>query len=286
MQFCDNNNHTYQVLNPIPGKSISWSVSPTSLFSGSTSGTGSMATLKKATNAHGRGTITFTLSESGCDPVILTRNITVGIPDYMELDVEDNLGNKVLKTCETVFGEALYNGDAGITEYEWSLISYSGSWYIESTYSASVPYTDVEIDYYHPLPLPGTETVRIRAKNTCGWSWQQETYWTVEDHCNLLGKSQKNKETNDLENHHLENVNVSLHPTLAHNEVRIDWKEGYEGGNFQVSIMDRNGRLVKQYDHMKGARDVFQVSDLNAGMYFVRIDYKESVVWKRVVIVK
>src|SRR5690606_6203693 len=51
--ICDNNNHTYQVLNPIPGKSISWSVSPTSLFSGSTSGTGSMATLKKATNAHG-----------------------------------------------------------------------------------------------------------------------------------------------------------------------------------------------------------------------------------------
>jgi len=52
--------------------------------------------LKKATNAHGRGTITFTLSESGCDPVILTQKITVGIPDYMELDVEDNLGNKVL----------------------------------------------------------------------------------------------------------------------------------------------------------------------------------------------
>ena len=25
---------------------------------------------------------------------------------------------------------------------------------------------------------------------------------------------------------------------------------------------------------MKGARDVFQVTDLNAGMYFVRIDYK------------
>ncbi len=37
---------------------------------------------------------------------------------------------------------------------------------------------------------------------------------------------------------------------------------------------------------MEGDRDVFQVTDLNAGMYFVRIDYKESVVWKRVVIVK
>src|SRR5690606_39446736 len=78
--ICDNNNHTYQVLNPIPGKSISWSVSPTSLFSGSTSGTGLMATLKKATNAHGRGTITFTLSEIGCDSVIFSWYITVVIP--------------------------------------------------------------------------------------------------------------------------------------------------------------------------------------------------------------
>jgi len=84
----------------------------------------------------------------------------------------------------------------------------------------------------------------------------------------------------------VENVNVSLYPTLAHNEVRIDWNEGYEGGNFQVTIIDRNGRLVKQSDHMEGDRDVFQVADLRAGMYFVRIDYKESIVWKRFMVVK
>ena len=37
---------------------------------------------------------------------------------------------------------------------------------------------------------------------------------------------------------------------------------------------------------MEGDRDVFQVTDLSAGMYFVRIDYKKSIVWKRFMLVK
>jgi len=144
----------------------------------------------------------------------------------------------------------------------------------------------VEIDYYHPLPLPGTETVRIRAKNACGWSWQQETYWTVEDHCSLLSKSQKSNEPKESVNHYMENIKISLFPTLAQNEVHVDWKEGYDGGVFLVSIIDRNGRMIKQSNHMEGDRDVFQVTDLSAGMSFVRIDYKKSIVWKRFMLVK
>ncbi|WP_236977912.1 trypsin-like peptidase domain-containing protein [Membranihabitans maritimus] len=286
-KICDNNNHTYTLVNPLPGSSVSWSVSPAGLFSSSTSGTGTTAILKKNASAHGKATLTFTMTGASCDPLVITKPLLIGIPDYMELDIQDYQGNKILKTCETVSAETVYTGgDDGIVEYEWDLISASGSWYIESVWSPLVPYTDVEIDYSHPNPLPSTETVRIRARNACGWSLQQETYWTVEDHCSLLADKEEAKSNRELMNGNRSNLAVQLRPTLAQNEIHIDWKKGYRGGVFRVTIVDRNGRSVKEFGQIENASPVLSVDDLGTGMYFMRIEYEGNAIWKRFVIMQ
>jgi len=74
-------NKTYTLQNPVPGYSVTWSVSPTSLFGSATSGTGTTAVLRAVNNnAQGEATLTFTLSNANCSNQQFTKTIWVGKP--------------------------------------------------------------------------------------------------------------------------------------------------------------------------------------------------------------
>lgn len=78
-------NKQFTITNPIPGKTVTWSVNNTWLFAtlggASTSGTGFVSTLRAASaNSSGSAVLTFTMTQAGCNPVVVTQQIWVGRP--------------------------------------------------------------------------------------------------------------------------------------------------------------------------------------------------------------
>lgn len=276
-------NKTYELLNPLAGSSVSWSVSPAGLFSGSTSGTGMQAVLKGGASAVGVATLTFTMTGSSCNPVTLQKTIYIGVPDHTELDVNDDSDGKTLIACgSTIEASAEYNGPVTgwgyIQEYEWNLPN-TGSWDIESIQSPLVPFRVVEIDYWRD-PAPSSEDVYIRARNTCGWSTWEFTQWSVNDQCSFqvdnpdVDKTPFNRMDRD----------VKLYPSLVSNEFNIQW-ENNQAGNFNVTVVDNNGKRVKEFSNLAGNRVTLQVDDIQSGMYFCKIDNEGQVFWQRFIII-
>lgn len=82
---CSSANRQFTLVNPIPGRSITWSVNNQQLFAttggAARTGTGTTATLRAASvSSSGPATLTFTLNQAGCTTVILTTQIWVGRP--------------------------------------------------------------------------------------------------------------------------------------------------------------------------------------------------------------
>lgn len=83
--FVCTTNKQFTLTNPIPGRTVTWTVSNTYLFAtsggASTSGSGTTSTLRAASsNSSGSAVITFTLTQVGCNPVVVTQPIWVGKP--------------------------------------------------------------------------------------------------------------------------------------------------------------------------------------------------------------
>ena len=88
-------NKQFDLSNPIPGSSVTWSVSNPGLFATTggamTSGTGTTAILRAINSAtSGSAILTFILTQSGCPDVAITRELWVGSPDF-GLDYLDNI---------------------------------------------------------------------------------------------------------------------------------------------------------------------------------------------------
>ena len=72
---------TFTLQNPLPGYTLTWSVTPTNLFGSPTSGNGVNATLWAASSSsQGAATLTYTLTNTNCGEQTFTHNIWVGKP--------------------------------------------------------------------------------------------------------------------------------------------------------------------------------------------------------------
>ena len=84
-EVCSTVNKTFTLQNAIPGRVITWSVSPASMFAttsgAATAGTTATATLRAANaSVTGPATLTYTLIITGCSNVTITKSIWVGAP--------------------------------------------------------------------------------------------------------------------------------------------------------------------------------------------------------------
>jgi serine protease len=118
---------------------------------------------------------------SGCGSVILKKLVYSGVPYYDHLDAEAGwLGSgqgKVLSpwgNTQMEAGYTLFMGSevVSILEYGWEMQNHS-NWYV-----TPLTLTSIEMNYWS-LPNPTSQTIHIRARNSCGWGSYKATYWTV-----------------------------------------------------------------------------------------------------------
>jgi lysyl endopeptidase len=85
--ICSSSNKSITLNSPIPGKTITWSVSNPALFANgagaSTTGSGTVATIRALNGSiSGTAALIFTLSSPGCNNVIVTQDLWLGVPRY------------------------------------------------------------------------------------------------------------------------------------------------------------------------------------------------------------
>ncbi len=118
---------------------------------------------------------------SGCGTITLKKLVYSGVPYYDHLDAEAGwLGSgqgKVLSpwgNTQMEAGYTLFMGSevVSILEYGWEMQNHS-NWYV-----TPLTLTSIEMNYWS-LPNPTSQTIHIRARNSCGWGSYKATYWTV-----------------------------------------------------------------------------------------------------------
>lgn len=244
-------NKTISLLNPIPGRSTTWSVSPTSLFGSSTSGSGTSATLKAASSSSsGSATLTFTLSQSNSPNVVVTRSIYVGKPKLISAKVNGSTssGYNVVYPLANLTVEV-----SGTASYSWSRASGSGNTYPNGAACLA----------YHI----GFATVNVSSTNTCGTT---DLYNFVLDDPSISPKVD-------------DDITIT---SFSADGLFIDVSELPEDELLKsIKVFDASSRLLHQINNndFSGNHLIhLDVSGSPSGVYFVSFELEHRIITKKI----
>ncbi len=91
------------------------------------------------------------------------------------------------------------------------------------------------------------------------------------------------RDTNSSVNEPLKNNDVLIYPVPTHNLLYFKTKDDYSA-NLAIDIIDFSGKIVK--NTIVTQNSPIDVSDLQAGTYIVRIFYNNSVISKKIILIK
>jgi hypothetical protein len=242
-------NKTFTLNNPIPGRSTSWSVSPTGLFGSSTSGSGTSATLKAASSlTTGEATLTFTMTKSGCSSVEVEYTFWVGIPNFSPTTVNGGTPGNPSVITNPASLVAVPNG--GTSTATWSIATGSGSIYPSGNNCTAYAYPYVSI--------------KAANSNSCG-TGNYYLYLLQARSRVISGNPTKGIFTLQFERHFYEHINITS----------IQVTDQYSR---PVLKLDKQALEIKQ----NGSIDI----DLNGqapGVYYVSIKVGENILTEKVI---
>ncbi|SMD45860.1 Por secretion system C-terminal sorting domain-containing protein [Aquiflexum balticum DSM 16537] len=245
--------YAFTLQNAPAGSTVSWSVSPTHLFSGSTSGSGSSAPLSPSgSTASGQATITFAI-DTDCGEVEMQRPFWVGRARADIIGPYDMPTN----TVEAYYAEGgfPYMGMLhlmGITDYQWSVYPSGYDW----IYGQGMPGITLTISF------PGFYSLGLDVTNPCGVMGTEIPVHVYNpwEHFTLYPNP-----TSDI-------LHISLDPEARGRDVDQD---------FEVSLYDGQGR------ELIPAKPAHQQTSLNLsripkGFYYVHIRYKDALLRRQI----
>ncbi len=242
-------NKSFTLVNAIPGRSTSWSVSPSSLVNVS-SGSGTIATFQSSSSSSsGLATLTFTLSKSGCDPVTLSETIWIGKPslDYATVNGQPAQGTNTYSNPPAIL-RAYAESASNVTSYSWEKVNGNGNIY--PSYNSCNAYS-------YPFM-----TVRASASNTCGSN-------------SLVLFSIYNTSSQMIVNNPTEDVFYLDVSELRKTEIEIK----------HISVLNEYGNQVVNRSVFRRGEDKisFNLANQIPGSYTVRIVTDSGVIAKNVI---
>lgn len=270
-------NSTYSLQALPAGATATWTVSPTGLFGGSTSGSGTSASIRALNNfsTSGQGKITFTVNTS-CGSFPVEKQMWVGVPSSNLISITPNY----YPVCpnETIYLNAYYNGtsdgnkEANINDYDW--ISEIPNSY-EAGNKHQVLIATVPEGYY---------VARARAQNACGESGYFFHYLNISS-CFYY-------EVNISPNPASGSINLEMTET----PVGQDMGEGMDlqddiatkNSEYSFNILDYEVRLFDQQGSQMFSlksnqpKESMDISSLRPGMYIMHIVHKDGVIKRQI----
>jgi hypothetical protein len=251
--LCSTNSYILQ--NHPPGSTVNWSVSPSRLFSGSTSGNGSSAILSPFhTNSSGQATITFTVT-TACGTITIPKTFWVGKPAIPGAI-----------TGNTTPGPGSYtpyyinNLPAGATSMSWGLpycVGCSQPWSFVSGQNDILITAQVgDSDGY----------VQAMGVNACGTGGASLLYVTASGPCDPCPR---------------------IFPNPVSDLMTIEWmdKEGFvvdqEIETYELSLYNSVGAIILTQT-AKNPSIQLDLSQVRNGFYYLHIETKNGLIRKQI----
>jgi lysyl endopeptidase len=244
--LCSSN--TFSLGNLSSSSSSTWSVTPASLFSGNTSGSGSTAYLTPS-GASGLATITYTIN-SCTSEYIFSKSFWVGKASVNIIGAYDMPYN----TVENYYVEGGYPyasqmGLMGITDYYWSVYPSGYDW-IGGQGNPGITLT---------ISNPGVYSLELDVTNPCGVKGNEIPIYVYDPWSMFM----------IFPNPASDIMTVSKKPTLSTKQV--------DSTPFEISVYDSRG--LQLVSPKSGNEQVLlDVSNLKNGFYFVHIMYKGNLI--------
>lgn len=251
--ICLNSSGTYSIINQPFGTSVSWTASPSNLFSFS-SGTGSSFT-PGTHNANGVGTITATLTGS-CSGSNFSISTTLGVGQPVSQIVEtiSNPDPQGLFCSGNIYTFRSFPGASSIYDYQWSadggtVISGQGTNSVNVYFESS-----------------NTMSVLVNVSNNCG---STQSGIGVENSCGPGGGGG------------CIICGFSVSPNPASEELVFSFDDK-PSGFYDVSLTSENGDLKKKIKIDKTS--VIDISTIPNGTYYLNVQYQSKSESKRIII--
>ncbi len=244
------------ILEDVPvAATVSWTVTPTRLFSGSTSGTGSSATLTPFhTNTSGQATITFNVT-TPCGSVQIQRPFWVGKPA-----VPGPITGNTSPGPGSLTPYYINNLPAGASSMTWSLpycVGCSQPWSFYSGQNDILMTANVgNSDGY----------VQAMGVNPCGTGGASLLYVTPSGSCDPCPR---------------------MYPNPVSNELSLEWMdtEGFvlseDIESYQVSLYNAVGGIILT-ETTNNPSIKIDLSQLKNGFYYLHIENKDGLIRKQI----
>lgn len=244
--MCSSANFTLQ--NVPAGVVATWSVSPTSLFTGSTSGSGATANLNSS-GSSGQATLTYTLT-SPCGNLQIQRSFWVGTPQITNMRV-NNMSYFTGMNVQLCPGNHWLNvtpvgGNPG-----------NASWTVPS----GIPHfvgTNT-LDFTYPQNFSNSLTISVRASNACGQGPNANFFLSRR----TFGCTSS--------------FSMVIYPNPAKDQFSIEMMAIDKNAMTEevpviesAVLLDKEGREIALGTRVAG-KMAFEVSNLRKGIYFIHV---------------
>jgi beta-glucanase (GH16 family) len=259
--------------------SITWSLMPTNLFSGTKTGTGKNAIITAAYGASGEGKIIYSFKMPSGEYFTAEKSFTVGVPNPAYIDfvnIGPNYpGSMVLCDDMPNDGKVTWNGAGDVLEYSWSVYD-DGSNYWQVNQHPMIDYPDIpmeDVQFSKPYgSVNGWVNVKVKARNKCdGWG---------EYKLPALQFS-----TSSCYNYYL---NITPNPasgeTVLTIENQSEVKSLDENAEWEFEVYDPFQSLKEKKTKLKGNEHKIQTAGWKEGVYIVRVKYNNEILQGKLVV--
>ncbi len=261
-------NKLFTLNDPIPGTTVTWSVSNPALFAtsggASTSGTGTNATLRAASaGASGSAVLTFTMNGAGCgNPINITRQIWIGRPG---LPVTSPSGTTPVEIGVSQYHTVYLSATPGASSFtaDWTA---SGA---VSRIGGNVPasYATFVGNY------EGTGNWQVTTSNVCGTNSNFGQY-NVTNNCNPCPRI--------IVNNPVQNELIAV---ISDYHFITDTPDNTPEFVGDFMLFDQNGMTVKS-EKFNGNQHTTNVQGIKSGLYILKMKSKDFDLTEKVIIIK
>jgi hypothetical protein len=246
-------NKTITLINPIPSRTLTWSVTNPALFAttggATTSGSTVNAILRAASSTTtGSSVLTFTLTAAGCTPITITRNLWVGVPT----NPTTNPPNGYYQLNMGSSASAYITSSNGSTNF-------LGTW--TKSGNVNIQHTSAYTNYITPT-APGNGYVYVKTSNVCGLSSQS------------------------VINYYIPSM-MKVFPSVVSKEekVKIEWSEDGTDNNYKLAIVNQMGNVVANLS-VESISSEIDISNLSPGLYLFKFTDEKGYTTIKKLIVK
>jgi hypothetical protein len=267
---------TYSIQNPPAGSTISWSVFPTHLFSGATSGSGATANLSPASSAaSGQAILTFEVTTT-CGVISVDKRIWVGNATVNDITFSNSV-DEFQHWCSSDDGNTFSINsllDPDNTQWEARLLNWPSltvAYTSPSVYTGAGPH---QWFYVPPFPTQnnGYYVFQVRNINGCSPSNWIPGFEVEYVDCTIFGGDPFRVFPNPTTDY----VTVSK---ISHQKLGEEIQR--DQTSFEVSLFDVLGQEIIS---RTAATDeaTLDLSKLKKGRYYIHIYYKEAIIRKQI----